>query len=347
MGKRQRLESVITRIFEDEELVSFYPTYGYRDGGAWKIPIRAWVHERRRLVEKLVKGLAADIGDADERERKNLKARIKGIVADSESDEKVVFQFEGDPTSEKWRIQREDGAHPESDLNGVVEGFILLGGERASEILEAQGSEDGWLTYHAVSEDHSGVGRVRLIEGEGICVVSDIDDTIKITEIPSGGKVVVKNTFFRDFRTVPGMVDEYRELDRRHENISFHYVSGGPWQLFKPLFQFVIDEGYPEGSFHMKSVPKNLLSPNTWNDLFELLGDATVNQKISQISELMHRFPERKFILVGDSGEHDPEVYAGLRESFGSQIKEIWIRDLVNARAENPDRLAGMRIIEA
>jgi len=97
----------------------------------------------------------------------------------------------------------------------------------------------------------------------------------------------------------------------------------------------------------MKSVPKNLLSPSTWRDLLKLVGDATVEQKISQISELMYRFPERKFIFVGDSCEHDPEVYGQLRDTFGDQVQEIWIRDVVNERQTHPERLTGMKIIEA
>jgi phosphatidate phosphatase APP1 len=174
-------------------------------------------------------------------------------------------------------------------------------------------------------------------------VPPSIDDTIKITEIPAGGKVVVKNTFFRDFVVAPEMANRYKNLG----NASFHYVSGTPWQLYRPLSNFIKEEGFPEGSFHMKSVPKNLLSLTTSKQLFKLIGDATVDQKVAQLVEILERFPEREFLFVGDSGEHDPEVYSQLRNTFGDQIKEIWIRDVVNERNTNPDRLHQMRIIEA
>ena len=43
------------------------------------------------------------------------------------------------------------------------------------------------------------------------------------------------------------------------DGVDFHYVSGAPWQLYRALDQFLIEEsGFPEGTFHMKNVPKNL-----------------------------------------------------------------------------------------
>ncbi|HEV2843256.1 MAG TPA: App1 family protein, partial [Thermoanaerobaculia bacterium] len=143
----------------------------------------------------------------------------------------------------------------------------------------------------------------------------------------------------------PEMAAMYKGL----QGASFHYVSGGPWQLYEPLSEFLFSEGigFPEGTFHMKNVRKNLLSANSWEDLKVLVTNesATMDQKLSQISEIMRRFPERKFILIGDSGEKDPEVYRKIRERFHDQVLEIRIRDVVNDRERNPGRLQGMTII--
>ena len=177
-------------------------------------------------------------------------------------------------------------------------------------------------------------------------MISDIDDTVKITEIPAGDKIKVRNTFFRDFVAAPGMAKMYQGLGEA----SFHYVSGGPWQLFKPLASFLWGPsgGFPEGSFHMRNVRKNVLSLDTWKDLLELFdGDATREQKVSQISEIMSKYPARTFILVGDSGEYDPEVYNDIRALFPQQVQEIFIRDVVNDRELRPERLAGMTVLPA
>jgi phosphatidate phosphatase APP1 len=156
--------------------------------------------------------------------------------------------------------------------------------------------------------------------------------------------VVIENTFYRPFVAAPGMAERYRGLG---DETAFHYVSGGPWQLYRPLAQFITAAGYPQGSFHMKSVRKHLLTPGSWQDLARLAGgEATTEQKLSQISDIISDFPQRRFILVGDSGERDPEVYREIRDRFPRQIEAVWIRDLVNDRKHHPARLEGMKIIE-
>ncbi|MCP4440566.1 MAG: DUF2183 domain-containing protein [Aureispira sp.] len=331
-------------LIDDKEFVTFYSTYGYREGDNWKIPMRYWVHEPRELAEGLFSMIASSLGAENELEEKNFNSRMAHLVADSESREKVLFQFDDDPLHKDWHLTDEEGDFPKTNFNGVVEGVLTLPDSVAQKLLEAQGSKDGWLSFHATSNEHNGAGRVRLIEPEGISVVSDIDDTIKITELPAGSKIVVQNTFFHDFAAAPGMAESYRSM----ENTVFHYVSGGPWQLFLPLLDFIDKEGFPEGTMHMKSVPKNLLSPKTWSDLYKLIkGGATVGQKLVQIGTILEHFPNRKFILIGDSGEHDPEIYRKIHEKFGDQIQEIRIRDVINARENNPELLKGMTIIEA
>ena len=329
----------------DSERVTFYPTYGYQEGGKWVIPMRAWVHERRGLPERVKAKVAASLGDLTPREIINFDSRMQDFVGDSESDEVVTLAFDNDPENQEYRIQDSHGNSLETDQDGLVEGMIRISLTKAAELLSRQGSDNGWLAYRATSKDHSGVGRVRLIESAGISVISDIDDTIKVTEIPAGSKTVVRNTFFRDFVAAPGMAELYQEW----KGASLHYVSGGPWQLYGPLSDFLFGEevGFPEGTFHMRSVRKNLLGVNSWRDLKELVlnENATFEHKVARISEIMRRFPQRKFILVGDSGEKDPEVYREIKKRFPGQVQEIKISDVVNDREKKKRRLEGMTII--
>jgi len=178
-------------------------------------------------------------------------------------------------------------------------------------------------------------------------VISDIDDTVKITELPAGSRVVIQNTFFKEFEAAPGMAERYAEW----EDAVFHYVTGAPWQLYKPLTSFLFSEeaGYPKGSLHMKNLRKNFFNPNSWRDLRELITNEnmTYDQKFGQIRGLFETFPERRFILVGDSGEMDPEIYSAVRELYPEQVEKIIIRDVVNARNLDPDRLIDMKVIPA
>jgi phosphatidate phosphatase APP1 len=71
----------------------------------------------------------------------------------------------------------------------------------------------------------------------------------------------------------------------------------------------------------------------------------TYDHKVEQIRLLMERFPEREFILIGDSGELDVEVYRRFRGLVGARVREIWIRDVINDKAVNEFRLEGVNTI--
>jgi phosphatidate phosphatase APP1 len=192
----------------------------------------------------------------------------------------------------------------------------------------------------------TGVGAVRFLQSDGLSVISDIDDTIKITQVPAGKRTVLRNTFLRDFRAAEGMRERFRGMISQaspNADVCFHYISGGPWQLFAPLQEFLVErEQFPRGTFHMKHLRTNLFDSGalqTIND-FAVAGDlATLDQKVRQITELMIHFPKRKFILIGDSGEKDPEVYHAIRKLFPEQVIRIIIRDVLC------ERLAGMELI--
>jgi hypothetical protein len=331
------------KLYADEEQVTFYPAYGYREGDHWVIPLRIWVHERRTRAEKLIARVAASAGELNAEQLANFNARIQAFVVDSESREAVTFQFDDDPDHRQYGNPAD---LPKTNLNGLADGVIRMPLTKAAELLRRQGSDNGWLTYQATSREHTGSGRVQLIDPVGVSVISDIDDTIKVTQINAGARVVVSNTFFRDFVAVPHMAELYRSL----HDAAFHYVSGAPWQLYRPLAEFLFGKaGFPEGTFHMKRVSKNLFSADTWRELKELATNEnfTFGLKVLQISEIMQRFPHRKFILIGDSGEKDPEAYREIKNQFRDQVQEIIIRDVAHDRELNNDRLQGMTVIEA
>jgi hypothetical protein len=321
--------------------VTFYPTYGYMKGSEWAIPLRGWVHEHRRLPGKVIGEIAKRIAHCEEAEIENFRSRAEDFLEDDESRQEIIIEFDADPEKQQYKFPKK------SDPNGLIETELTLSGEKAQGLLEKQNSANGWLTYRAVSGGHRGTGRIHLVQPQGLSVVTDIDDTIKVTEVPAEKEIVVRNTFCRDFVSAKGMADRYKALG---DGVSFHYVSGGPWQLYGPLYDFLMSgqEGFPEGTFHFSYFPKNVLSRETRTILKDLIAgalDKTYNHKVAQITTLMERFPGRKFILVGDSGELDPEVYHFIREKFPQQVQEIWIRDVVGDEAVNRERLASMNIV--
>lgn len=336
--------------YQTGEFVLFYPAYGYFDEAEeeWIVPMRIYVYEQRPGTKRVITSLVKRTRNLTDEQADLFSSRINDFIADSESRETVLLEFERDPERVVFSLQDEFGEAQSTNLNGIIEGEVRLSAGRAGNLMQAQNPDDGWLTIRAVSGKHSGTGVIKLVPPEGLSVISDVDDTAKITEIPAGSSIVIRNTFYKEFSAAPGMAERYQNFG---EDVFFHYVSGAPWQLFRSLSEFLFGEeaGFPGGTFHMKSVTKNLLSMSTWRDLQELVlnEDVTFDQKVSQISQIFEHFPRRRFILVGDSGEADPEVFREIRRLYPGQVQEIYIRDVVNAREENPERLGGMNIIPA
>lgn len=340
----EKAGELLDELKRDKEVIA-YPTYGYRkevDRGAWVIPLRVWVSKARRLpVPDEVLGIfASDMGALSPEDLGRLRSRLSHFVADDDSRESVSVRFDRDPEGRTYDLP---GL---TDFNGLIQHDLEIPEAKARELLEAQGSGAGWLTFTASAEGFEGEARARLVEPEGLSIISDIDDTIKITEVPAGKRVVLRNTFLRDYAAAEGMAERYRAFG---DGVMFHYVSGSPWQLYKLLGEFV-RASYPEGAFHMKDVRKNLLEHESWHDFknFAAGDEATLVQKVGQISRVMLNLPRREFVLVGDSGEQDPAVYAEIRKTFGARVRQIFIRDVIDER-NDPDskRLEGMTVIEA
>ncbi|HKG12990.1 MAG TPA: phosphatase domain-containing protein [Pyrinomonadaceae bacterium] len=325
-GAIHNIEEKVAHALRRDKEVVVYPTYGYRkheDAGTWVVRLRVWVNKARRapIPNQFLAAFTSEMGHLSESDVARLRDRISAFVADDDSGETVSVSFDKDPEGRKYVLPKE------TDFNGLVMDELELPDASAQAILAAQGSTDGWIDFAVTAEGFEGKGRARLVEPVGVSVISDIDDTIKITEVPAGKHIVLRNTFLRDYAPVEEMIGRYRDYPG---GVMFHYVSGSPWQLHKLLGEFVGGH-FPEGAFHMKDVRKNLLVPDSWRDFVNFSkGDgATLEQKKEQISRIIEAFPGRKFILYGDSGERDPDVFCFIKEKFGDRVIEIHIRDVV------------------
>ena len=321
-----------------EKEVTFYPTFGYKDADGWHLLVRGWVHEDERGADSLLD----KVSECSQAQMPIFKARTADLLDESKTFEKVIVKFDSDPEDKPYELER-------SKSNGIVTIDLPLPDEKATKLLENQSSTNGWLTYRAVSKGHTGLGRVKLIApGSGESLVSDIDDTIKVTQVPGPKAVVLRNTFCLEFQPVlePDMARMYRDRG----DIPIHYISGGPEQLFGPLYDYLIAGagGFPEGTFHLKFFPtaKSVAGLRTLIDAAKDSMSVTYAHKVEKIKWLMDKFPDRQFTLVGDSGEVDPEVYNAIKKWRPTQVKEIIIRDVINDYAVNSYRLAGMTIVK-
>ena len=139
-------------------------------------------------------------------------------------------------------------------------------------------------------------------------------------------RTLLENTFLKEFEAVPGMAEMYRTW--LGDGGSLHFVSSSPWQLYEPLTELIARSGFPAASLNLKPVR---FRDETLFDLFKK-GTET---KPTVIRSILDRFPKRQFLLVGDSGEQDPEVYAELLRERPEQIQKVYIRNVTDAAPDD------------
>lgn len=84
------------------------------------------------------------------------------------------------------------------------------------------------------------------------------------------------------------------------------------------LDQFLLESHFPPGSMHLRDDGKMLAR------LVETPGQA----KRDAILKILADFPKRLFVLIGDSGEIDLEIYTRIAMEHPDQIFKIYIRDV-------------------
>lgn len=168
------------------------------------------------------------------------------------------------------------------------------------------------------NEDLSAVHEVEIIDDEGVSLISDIDDTVKKSSISLGAREIFRNTFIRDLKelAVDGVREWYGELYKM--GVTFHYCSNSPWQLFPVIATFFRNADLPPGSLHLKQ----------YSGMLQGIFEPVAERKKGTLERILRDFPNRKFILVGDSGEADLEVYTDLALANPKRILAIFIRDV-------------------
>jgi hypothetical protein len=302
-----------------DETVLVFPGQASRsaDSNHWEANLHVWVGEwePRGLTLYALRtalGIATELS-ADE--TATFRERARWFLADNERRKFLELRIgarrvEVGPTA----------------ANGHAFRKVRLDASEA-ESFPAAGARGRMLGMVCATDDSrpAARGTLYLLENEGLSVISDIDDTIKVSEV-NDRSALLRNTFLLPFRPVHGMAALYQGW-ATNESAHFHYISASPWQLYPALEEFGRTNGFPEGTVHLKTF--------RWKDesFFDLF-QSPFDYKLGVIEPLLKEFPQRRFRLVGDSGEADPEVYGELARKYPQQIQRILIRELSGAPAD-------------
>ncbi|KAH0105113.1 hypothetical protein KCU66_g14114, partial [Aureobasidium melanogenum] len=183
-------------------------------------------------------------------------------------------------------------------------------------------------------------GHTVVAEPTGWGVISDIDDTIKITGTLSP-IAVLKSTFIDAPTPVSGMPQLYADLLKLFNDPIFFYLSGSPYNLYPFLREFR-QEHFPDGTM--------ILRDASWQNLGGLISSLSVNvqeYKVDRLEKMHTWFPRRQFICIGDSTQKDPESYGEIARRYPGWVKAIYIRRVPDENgiqgALNPDRNSAKR----
>jgi len=321
--------AVAASTIKRDETVVLFPSIGAKaaDGKAWELEIHGWIYEpeRRALTLSMLRKILGMGGDLTGEEKTIFEERTRAFLVDNEKGKRLSVRL----GSKQFTLPRSaDNGHMTAAVS-LREGEVSSAAIRTGRVAK--------LPFYAITgrkDTRRFNGEIHLLEPSGISVISDIDDTIKISEV-TDKKALLRNTFTKAFEPVPGMAEVYRDWSSRI-NAQFHYVSASPWQLYVPLAEFVRAEGFPEGTFHLKPFR---VKDETFFELFK----SPENYKAGVIEPLFKRFPKRRFVLVGDSGERDPEIYGVLARQYPQQVKRVLIRDVTGEGAEAARYLKAFR----
>ncbi len=296
-----------TEISPDERLVLFATAaHLSKDGDHWVVPVHGRIfqpaHGRasKAALSLALKGFGVRPDDVN---RALFDERCALLLGDNCEGRHIVITVAGT-----------DHVLPASGRDGQFRGEVML-----PTAIAATFGESGRLAITArlpaLDDRHVG-GYVMLMGPFGISIISDIDDTVKVTHVCNCRRMMAL-TFLEPFEAVQGMAARYRGWAAA--GAAFHFISSSPWPLYEPLQAFLSQAGFPPATASLKNVSLRDRS------IRNFLANST-RTKPPAIDALFAAFPGRRFVLIGDDVENDARIYADVVRRHPGRVACIFIR---------------------
>ena len=173
-------------------------------------------------------------------------------------------------------------------------------------------------------------------------IISDIDDTIQESHVTHKLKMAKTMLLGNPYsqKPVAGMAEFLRALDQHNDGQldgDVTYVSGSPLNIAERLEKFRQLHQFPAGAMELKQLGLGANSDSPTEQL---------QYKLGKIRTLFNTYPNRSFVLVGDSGEKDPEVYRQIAQEFPGRVQAVYIHNVTGSSPQDP-RFAGMLLFQS
>lgn len=197
--------------------------------------------------------------------------------------------------------------------------------------------EPGWQTVTMSVEGSEPVESRVLIVAPDVTfgIVSDVDDTVMVTALPRP-LVAAWNSFVVDEHArlpVPGMAVLLERLVRDHPGSPMVYLSTGAWNITPALSRFLSRHLFPAGAMLLTD----------WGPTHDRWFRSGIEHKLHNLRRLANEFPNIKWLLIGDDGQHDDAIYTQFTTESPAHVAGVAIRQLSTSEA----MLAGGRTVVA
>ncbi len=203
----------------------------------------------------------------------------------------------------------------QADRGGVVDAHIPMKLSPGLHVvyLQAEDSEIAEATIYVVAPE------VRL------GLVSDVDDTVMVTALPRPFLAAWNSFVLNEHARVPtpGMAVFLSKISFMTPGMPVIYLSTGAWNVAPTLTRFLTRNLYPKGALLLTD----------WGPTHDRLFRSGREHKQNQLTRLAGEFPNIKWMLVGDDGQHDEAIYAQFEQEHPHNVKAVAIRQLSSGEA--------------
>lgn len=238
------------------------------------------------------------------------------------------------------RKRRNDGARGWRSFAGIAVGYatvkITVGGETHKVAADRGGVidirvpatlEPGWRTLTmSVENGEPATAHVYIVDPAArFGVISDVDDTVMVTALPrpllAAWNSFVLNEHAR--QPVPGMAVLLERLMTEHPGAPMIYLSTGAWNVAPTLNRFL----------HRHLFPRGAMLLTDWGPTHDRWFRSGRLHKETNLRRLAEEFPNITWLLVGDDGQHDDEIYTQFTVEHPESVAGVAIRRLTTTEA--------------
>jgi phosphatidate phosphatase APP1 len=285
-------------------------------------------HGKIRVVGRLIEESGVEPPDQDGNVLRNVANALRRFESDEIPDGRVVARYDG------------------AELEGTTdhEGYFEINLEVGA------GLEPGWHEVEIELLDSPAGGAGTRCTAEALvpdpaaefAVISDVDDTVlksRSTDTVTQLRLLLSQSA-RERSPMPGATPLYRLLEGGPDGEGsnpFFYVSNSGWALYDLMAAFLDYNQLPKGPLYLQDLA--ILEPKS-----PRLG--STNHKRDTMDRLFHDYPDLSFVLVGDSGQQDPETYRDVVQEHTERVRAVLIRDVAPPERDSEVRVMIQEMVD-